>query len=475
MVARRQLLAATTAVLLAGALGVAGLDATGHLPARPFAEPVATPTVALDPPRVPAADVLVPEPGSSAAAAPALDQRRLVAALRTPALGGAAAVVVDVASGALLLDSDAGTPRIPASVAKLATAAAVLRSAGPRHRLATRVVAGSAAGQVVLVGGGDASLTTRRPRAASLPQRASLAALADATAAALTAAAGGAARVTVAVDDSAFTGPSVSPAWRSSYVPSGVVSPVSALSVDAGRVAPGAATRSADPAMAAGADLVRLLGKRGVDVAPEVVRAVAPVGGRELARVESPPVAELVELALQTSDNDLAEALARVAALASGRPGSFEGAREAVGAALAGLGVPADGTELLDGSGLARGSRVAPLTLARLLQLAADGSHPVLAPLVEGLPVAAFSGTLSDRFVAGDPRAGAGLVRAKTGTLTGVSALAGVVSVAGRPAVVVAMSDSVPVGATLQARDDLDRFAALLAGGSAKNPGDAGD
>jgi serine-type D-Ala-D-Ala carboxypeptidase/endopeptidase (penicillin-binding protein 4) len=472
--ARRAVLATATALLVAGAVTVAGLDLTGHLRGGLVADPTSSPTpsVPLDPMRTPAAAVLVPEPTSTVAAAAGPDVPALESALRTAALGPAAgAAVVDVATGDLLLDRDASSARIPASVAKLATSAAVLQWAGPQHRLATTVVAGATPGQVVLVGGGDATLTTRRPGPSDLPQRASLAALADATAAASTGTAG---KVSVAVDDSLFSGPAVSPAWRSSYLPSGVVSPVSALSVDAGRVSPGSVARSSDPALAAGADLVRLLRKRGVDVATEVSRAVAPAGARELARVESPPVAELVELALQTSDNDLAEALARVAAVASGRPGSFDGAREAVAAALTELGVPTDGMVLLDGSGLARGSHVAPLTLARLLQAAADGSHPELAALVDGLPVAGFSGTLGLRYLTGEPRAGAGLVRAKTGTLTGVSALAGLTSVAGRPTVLVAMSDQVPVGATLQARDDLDRFAALMAATGRQNPSSAG-
>ncbi len=433
--------------------------------------PSTSASVALDPARSPAPDVLLPAPTSTAAAVPPLDRPALDEALRSTALGpDAGAAVVDVATGALLLDRDAGSPRTPASVAKLATCAAALQLAGAQQRLRTSVVAGATPRQVVLVGGGDATLTVRRPRAADLPQRASLAELAATTAAALQGSAG---PVTVAVDDSLFSGPAVSPAWRSSYVPSGEVSPVSALSVDAGRVSPGSVDRSPDPALAAGADLVRLLRKHGLDVATGVERARAAPGARELAAVQSPPLAELVELTLQTSDNDLAEALARVAAVRSGRPGSFEGAREAVAFALGELGIPTGGTVLLDGSGLARGSRVAPLTLARLLQAAADGSHPVLAPLVEGLPVAGFSGTLSQRFVTGEPRAGAGLVRAKTGTLTGVSALAGVTAVSGRPTVLVAMSDQVPVGATLQARDDLDRFAALLAG-TAQTPGAAG-
>ena len=56
----------------------------------------------------------------------------------------------------------------------------------------------------------------------------------------------------------------------------------------------------------------------------------------------------------------------------------------------------------------------------------------------------------------------AGLVRAKTGTLTGVSALAGLTTVAGRPVVFVAMADRVAPASTLAARTALDQFAALL-------------
>ncbi len=463
---------------MAGAVTLAALDLTGHLAGGLVADPTPPPTatVPLDPPRTPAGAVLPAEPtGGTGPAAPAgLDVAGLAAALATPALGAGAAgaAVVDVETGQLLLDLDAGSARTPASVAKLATAAAVLHAVGPAHRLATTVVAGAAPGEVVLVGGGDASLTTRPSRPSELPQRAALTALADATAAAVR---GDGGSVTVTVDDSLFTGPAVSPDWRSSYVPSGEVSPVSALSVDAGRVSPGSLARSPDPALAAGADLARLLRRRGLDVAPGVARAAAPTAARELARVESPTVAELVELTLRTSDDDLAEALARVAALGMARPASFAGGQEGVTAALGELGVPVDGVVVLDGSGLARGSRIPPLTLAGLLRLAADGSSPELAALVDGLPVAGFTGTLEQRYLDDRSGGGAGLVRAKTGTLTGVSAIAGLTSVAGRPVALVAMSDQVPVGATLQARADLDRFAALLAGpaagsGTAESP-----
>ncbi len=256
----------------------------------------------------------------------------------------------------------------------------------------------------------------------------------------------------------------MSPDWPATYLSSGVVSPVTALSVDAGRVRPGSVAREADPALAAGRELARLLRSRGVEVRPRITRGIAHAEAPVLAEVASPTVAEMVELALQTSDNDVAEALLRLAAIGQDLPATFDGGTSAALDALASLGVPTEDVLLLDGSGLARGSGVPPETLVRLLLLAADGAHPDLAPLLDGLPVAGFSGTLETRYLTGAPAAAAGLLRAKTGTLTGVSALAGTTSTGGRPVVFVVMSDRVPDGATLQARDDLDRFAAVLSG-----------
>lgn len=280
-------------------------------------------------------------------------------------------------------------------------------------------------------------------------------------------------QVVVRVDDSMFTGAATSPDWPVSYVGSGVVSPVSALSVDAGRVSPTSDARETDPALAAGRALVRLLEGRGVRVAGEVSRVAAPAGAEELAAVSSPTVTDLVELMLSSSDNDLAESLLRLVAVGAGRPGTFADGSAVVAQTLLDLGVPTDGLVLLDGSGLARGSSIAPEALARLLVAAADGTRPVLGPLVSGLPVAGFSGTLSLRFGAGRAGTAAGLVRAKTGTLSGVSTLAGLASVAGRPVVFVVMSDRVPAD-TLAARDALDRFAATLVGASGTAPGQGG-
>jgi D-alanyl-D-alanine carboxypeptidase/D-alanyl-D-alanine-endopeptidase (penicillin-binding protein 4) len=133
-------------------------------------------------------------------------------------------------------------------------------------------------------------------------------------------------------------------------------------------------------------------------------------------------------------------------------------------AAVGELGVDLRGVRLYDGSGLSRANRIPALTLAQLLRAAGGAEHPELRPLLTGLPVAGFSGTLRERFVTAPASAGAGLVKGKTGTLTGVTALAGVVpDRSGRLLAYAFMTDHVPVPKTFAARDAMDRMASVLA------------
>jgi D-alanyl-D-alanine carboxypeptidase/D-alanyl-D-alanine-endopeptidase (penicillin-binding protein 4) len=129
---------------------------------------------------------------------------------------------------------------------------------------------------------------------------------------------------------------------------------------------------------------------------------------------------------LGRSDNDLAEALSRQVAIATGRPATFAGGVAAVKAAIAGLGVDPSGLATVDASGLSPLDRVTPGLLVQLLHIALvpQPDRTDMSPIFEGLPVAGFSGTLSGRF-SGAASAGAGVIRAKTGTLDGVVALAG--------------------------------------------------
>ncbi|MFB9250040.1 D-alanyl-D-alanine carboxypeptidase/D-alanyl-D-alanine-endopeptidase [Sphaerisporangium melleum] len=384
---------------------------------------------------------------------------RLSRALGDSALGGSVgAVVVDVAGGSTLYASRADTGLTPASTTKVATAVAALTSLGPDARIATRVVRGKD-GSITLVGGGDPTLAgPKAGRSDSYPRFASLAALASRTARALKAA--GVSSVSLSYDDSLFQGPRTAPGWKPGYVPEGSVAPVTALTIDEGREQPGRSSRYADPPRSAAEAFASLLRRSGLKVGRSAARAKAPATATEIARVESPPVYELVEHMLTESDNDLAEALAHLVAVKEGRPGTFSGVAQAVQATLKRLGV-AQGVTVYDGSGLSTRNRITPAALARLMSLAASPAQPRLHPVISGLPVAGFTGTLGHRYDKKDSRPAAGVVRAKTGTLNGVNTLTGLSRTAdGRLVAFAFMADKVadPDGAVAA----LDRLAALV-------------
>src|SRR5215213_7403787 len=161
------------------------------------------------------------------------------------------------------------------------------------------------------------------------------------------------------------------------------------------------------------------------------------------------------------SDNMLAEALARQVALAAGLPASFEGGAQAVTRALADAGIDVTGVTLSDGSGLSQADRVPAGVLTELVASAADGSLAGASALLTGLPVAGYDGTLFDR---GDAGAAPGTVRAKTGTLLGVHALAGtVVTAEGRLLAFAVVADA-STGGEAATESALDDVAAALAG-----------
>ncbi|MEV3925442.1 D-alanyl-D-alanine carboxypeptidase/D-alanyl-D-alanine endopeptidase [Actinomadura coerulea] len=369
------------------------------------------------------------EPGSGRPPDPSALAGRLSALIGGPQ-AKINAVVVDAETRRPLYELRAGQPATPASTTKLATSVAALASAGPAHRIITRVVRGAGDG-IILVGGGDPTLTALPPRAgAGHPPYASLADLARQTATALKASGagqGGAGQVRVDYDASAYQGPRTAAGWKPNYLPDGEVAPVSALTVDEGRVAPSdpsKKTRVSDPPAVAAREFARLLSKNGVG-ARAGRSTVAQKEAVQLGAVQSPPLSALVEHLLTDSDNDVAEAVARQVAIKLGRPATFADAAQAVRQVLAGLGV-AEGVSVNDGSGLSPLNRISPIALARIVSLAAGGDHPKLRPVITGLPIAGFSGTLSPpRYTVAASQAGAGMVRAKTGTLAGVSTLAG--------------------------------------------------
>ncbi|MGD9958517.1 D-alanyl-D-alanine carboxypeptidase/D-alanyl-D-alanine endopeptidase [Nocardioides sp.] len=372
-----------------------------------------------------------------------------------------AASISPLSGGAPVMVAGSGAS-IPASTTKLLTAMAALEAIDPGTTFATRVVR-TGPGAIVLVGGGDPYLASKpvapADRASTYPARADIVTLARRTASALRADQVGSVRL--AYDDSLFTGPDVSRGWEPTYLPEGVVPPITALWVDRGSDAGGPVP---DPSRRAAEVFAAALGRAGIAVRGAPVTRVAGSGATELARVESAPVEQIVQHVLDVSDNEGAEVLAHQVGLAVAGEASFAGGVRGVLATLKKLGVDTGGAVLYDGSGLSRRGRLRPATLVDVLRTAADPSRPELRPVLEGLPVAGFTGSLADRFADADPAAG-GRVRTKTGTLTGVHALAGLVSdLDGNVMVVVLIANRVPVVDTLAARAALDEAAASLAG-----------
>ncbi|THJ06511.1 D-alanyl-D-alanine carboxypeptidase/D-alanyl-D-alanine-endopeptidase, partial [Nocardioides sp.] len=260
------------------------------------------------------------------------------------------------------------------------------------------------------------------PSATYQPQGGDVATLARRSARAL--AQQGVRRVRLAYDDSLFTGPQAHPTWEADYIPDDVVTPITSLWVDQGRE-PGSFDRVADPAATAALEFRHALARNGIRVVGRTLRGAAPAGATRVGRVSSPNVAQIVQRVLESSDNEAAEVLLRHVGLADQGDGSFTGGQVAVERVLTANGIKLAGTVLYDGSGLSRANRIAPSLLLGVLRLAASPEHPALRPVLSSLPVAGFTGSLTNRMDRA-PSEGRGRVRAKTGTLTGVTSLAGI-------------------------------------------------
>ncbi|HEX9355318.1 MAG TPA: D-alanyl-D-alanine carboxypeptidase/D-alanyl-D-alanine-endopeptidase [Streptosporangiaceae bacterium] len=387
----------------------------------------------------------------------------------------AGAEVIDPGTGRVLFAQGASDLLQPASTTKLVTAAAALDVLGPSARLRTRVVAGASPGSIVLVGGGDPTLAAGPVPASDYPQPATLKQLAAATARALRAQ--GRRSVRVSYDTSLYSGPPLAPGWPEAYITTGNVTAITPLEVDQGRLTPGGAPqdaddpgnfrpRSADPAAQAASAFAAFLGADGIHVSGQAGQRKAARHAATLAAVSSPPLSAIVGWMLRESNNVIAENLARQVALREGRPASFSGAAAAVTAAARRLGVPG-GIHLVDGSGLSPQDRIAPAVLAHLVSVAAAGARGRLRAAITGMPVAGFSGTLApgQSVFSGFTARSRGLVRAKTGNLSSVATLAGLVyDASGRVLAFAFMTDQVRPANLGRAADGLDRMASALAG-----------
>lgn len=322
--------------------------------------------------------------------------------------------VLDAETGEVIAARNATTPLIPASNTKTLTTLAVMHAFKGDETFATTVVQ-PAPGAIVLVGGGDPLLLSVPAKEGTYPQPPTTQKLAADTAKALLDA--GQSTVTLGFDAGYFAEPGWNATWPSNYRDQ--VTQLSALWVDEGRLTAGG--RSRTPALDAAKIFAAQLAANGVTVTGTPTQQ--PASGAELARVESLPVHVLVETAMNRSNNSFTEVLGLQLAKLRGKPTTFAGSVESIQAELTALGVWDKGTVLHDASGLSRDNRITSNMLAKAVRLL--DTEAQLSVILDGLPTAGVTGTLADRFTDDISRPARGVARAKTGTLSLVSTLAG--------------------------------------------------
>jgi D-alanyl-D-alanine carboxypeptidase/D-alanyl-D-alanine-endopeptidase (penicillin-binding protein 4) len=376
------------------------------------------------------------------AQAPGLEAR-LARALAAPGVSPSrtGALAVDLRTGEVVFEANAGRSLAPASAEKLAVSFAALRLLGPGFRFRTEVVGdGVLAGRVwqgnlFLVGHGDPTLAESDLRLLARDLKA-----------------WGIRRVTgrVVGDERHFDSRRDAPGWKRGYL--GLESaPLSALTVDDVRVA-----GANGSAAAAARTFTAALERRGIAVGGRPSTGRAPASALPLAQDLSEPLSAIVRTMNRVSDNFISEMLLKELGASVARNGSTTAGARVVADELRVAGVPVAGVRIADGSGLSLLDRLTAQALVAILRAGIDDPE-ISGAFVTSLAVAGISGTLERRL---ERRPARGRVIAKTGTTRIASALAGFV----RQRYVFAIIQNGSPVPYWNARQAQDRFVTILAG-----------
>jgi D-alanyl-D-alanine carboxypeptidase/D-alanyl-D-alanine-endopeptidase (penicillin-binding protein 4) len=434
-------------------------NAEEKLPPAPFltAEPVAVASTGA----VPVTDL------SDSAPIPAASVvNDLATQLRSDARTGDSTnvAVVDYLTGEYVGGISPSDTQVPASTTKLLTAAAALHALGPDFTTKTTATWESSTATLTLVAGGDLMLASGTGHhgighEGELDEANGWAGLGDLAQLVRTALGSNApATVNVAVDDSAFPGPAWPEAWPEYARANGYAAPVTGIAVNIARLAgDGYGARYDDPSLAAADDFATALTAEGFTVGT-VAHAKSPAAASEVATVESAPLSIVTKYFLAVSDNTVAEVTGRILALETGNSVDPAGAATATVSQLRDMGVDTSGLVLFDGAGFSEDDRISPHHLTDTI--VASRTDPNTQDLVNYLALGGLEGTVAGRY---NDESAAGYVRAKTGSLTGVTTLAGIVTTAdGRVLAFATMADGMPYGQT-QPKAAIDDFVDALA------------
>ncbi|MBI3927134.1 MAG: D-alanyl-D-alanine carboxypeptidase/D-alanyl-D-alanine-endopeptidase [Armatimonadetes bacterium] len=403
-------------------------------------------------------------------------KRKLAGVLREHRVEGArVGVYIKVLKTGRVISNDGGSePMIPASNLKVVTTAAALDYLGPTYRYQTELLGprelkdGTLVGNLVLRGSGDPTFCYPYNEPATEPLRQFVRVLREQ----------GVRRVVgdVVADDSAFDRKFLGEGWFDRYILDSYAAPVSALSLNAnlvalnisqkqivldpasqgvtvenrltpssytdvwverkrgddrivvrGTIAPGDVVQRSltinNPALFTAGALRDILSKGGIEVrggARTVQKNGEAAAFRQLktyARYQSPPLLELINQVNRESDNFFAQHIFKTVGEKYKGLGTAENAQAAVEDFMRRNHVRCQGLRMVDGSGLSVLNRISPRQLVEVLEAAYTHRHGQ--EFIDSLP-AGGEGTMSCRL-------NGLVVRAKTGTLDGHSALTGYV------------------------------------------------
>ncbi|MGH2784986.1 MAG: D-alanyl-D-alanine carboxypeptidase/D-alanyl-D-alanine endopeptidase [Actinomycetota bacterium] len=397
--------------------------------------------------------------------------------LGSPAARSATPGILVTRGGRPAIAINADRAFLPASLLKLATTTTAMIRFGADHRFVTRLVGrigtGGVTGPLTLVGGGDPTFATEAYRREHflpkpddpipVPVFASGSPTVERFAAVIAAAGVRRIQGDLRVDDTLFDARRTQPGWIAAYQRNDPdIGNIGALSVNEGYSDVDGNVLYADPAVGAGRQLVAALAARGIVVTGKVRRGTALTGSRELARIASPPLAEIVDYTNRYSANYAAELTLKGLGARFGGAGTTAAGVQVVRDTLAGIKIPMTGFQMADGSGLSMDNRMTPRMLGAILQWILHADGKVGEVLRNSLPVAGGPGTIFKRMT--KPPTG-GNLRGKTGFIRRVRAMAGWVTAAdGVPLVYVALFNDAPSPLALTTPLDLIGTAVALFG-----------
>jgi len=305
---------------------------------------------------------------SPATALHKVEKRSSATALASPGL-----LIIDQAEKKVLSENKPDSPRIPASVLKLLTAAVAIENLGSQTRFTTKVMKMAKEDEILIRGSKDPFLTTNRAIAARYGHKNLL-----------------------------------------SLLNKGNPDNLKRIKIFYEGLYP--------------KDLYNLsVAMKNKKIKAKFIKVsnnqADEIGKDEIASLTSAPISKMVEHLILWSDNLVADRLADAAARKVGNPTTGIGLTSTYKDALTGLGIASAGLKVRDGSGLSKKNQVSARIVVDLLM--AIRNDPKFSAIYEGLPIAGETGTLGNRF---ESAPGAkGMVRAKTGWVNNSVTLAGYV------------------------------------------------